>query len=259
MVLRIGTFLFLLLLAGCAGAGYERYGIYDEKRDRIYQHRAAFAGDGGIGMAYTVVYWDVLNGEMKEGERAPEVYYVWFRNNRPLPLDIEPEKLSLYTEKGEKIPLNGLTAKTLSPLRRVALAYGGSTGGYAAFLVPQETMEKDKPSRLVYDDGKGNRVVRYLLIDDMKRYEGLILETAPRYYAPVYPREYWYPYYYPYSYYPYDLRHPLRYWYEPHRHHYYSAPSKPQERQFHTPSPSPKREREDDEEPPGKTRRRQFK
>jgi hypothetical protein len=256
MVLRICSFILLAMIGGCATAGYERYGTYDEKRDSIYQHRASFVGDGGIGMAYAVVYWEALKGKTKGGERPPEVYYIWLRNNRSLPVTIDPGKLSLFTEKGAEIPISSLTGETILPLKMAKLEPRGSVGGYVAFDVPRETMEKDKPSRLVYDDDEGNRAVRYLLIDDMKRYEGLILEASPRYYAPVYPREYWYPYYYPYVYYPYDLRFHLFYRYDRHRDHYYYSPSEPKKRRFYTPSPSPSQE----EEPKSrKKRRREFK
>lgn len=260
MVLRIVSLILLAIIGGCATAGYERYGIYDEKRDSIYQHRASFVGDSGVGMAYSVVYWEALKGEPKEGERPPELYYIWLRNNRSLPVTIDPGKLSLFTEKGVRIRLSRLTGKTISPLKRTKLDSLGSVGGYVAFDVPMETMEEDKPSRLVYDDD-GNRAGRYLLIDDMKKYEGLIIEATPRYYAPVYPREYWYPYYYPYAYYPYDLRHNLRHWYEPHRQHYYYSPSEPKERKFYTPPPSNsyEEEEENDEKEPKFRRKREFK
>lgn len=259
MVLRTLSLILLAWTAGCASAGYERYGIFDERRDRIYQHRASFVDDGRISMAYAVVYWEALKEEMQKDERMPEIYYIWLRNNTSSPISIDPYNLSLFTEKGEQIRLSPLTDETILPLKKTELPSGGRIGGYAAFDVPRETMEKDKPSRLVYDDEEGNRAVRYLLIGDIKKYEGLVLEESPRYYAPVYPRDYWYPYYYPYDYYPYDLRLYLFYRYDRHRRHYYYVPSKPQRRKFYTPSPSPSQEREFKSPPSAPEKRREFK
>jgi|SRR3990172_9083120 len=256
MVLRI-LYLFLLIgIGGCATGGYERYGVFDVKHDKIYQHRASFSADGRISMAYAVVYWDAMEEEMGKEEKRPEIYYIWLRNNTSYPITIDPENLFLFTDKGDRIPLSPLTGKTISPLKKVELAPHDVAEGYAAFDVLKETLAVDKPSRLVYDDKEGNKAVRYLLVGDMKRYEGLVLEEAPRYYAPVYPRDYWYPYYYPYDYYPYDLRLFFYYQYDPHRHHYYYIPSQPDRRRFYTPSPSEREFRgpsSDDE------KRRQFK
>lgn len=258
MVLKIISMILLLLTVGCASAGYERYGIFDERRDSIYQHRASFIDDGRISMAYAVVYWEALTVKLEKDERMPETYYVWLRNNRSFPVTIDPQNLSLFTEKGELIRLSPKTNKTLFPLKRLNLGPFDTVGGYVAFDVDRETMEKDKPSRLVYDDNEGNRAVRYLLIDDMKKYEALLLEPEPRYYAPVYPREYWYPYYYPYAYYPYDLRYYFFYRYEPYRHHYYYIPSEPKERRFRTP-PSSDSQEEREFKKPDSGKKREFK
>jgi hypothetical protein len=242
MVLKTISLFILAGLCGCATTGYQRYGVFDEKRDRIYQHRASFVDDGRISMAYAIVYWDALAEGLEKEERMPEIYYVWLRNNTSLPVTIDPDNLYLFTEKGERIPLSPVTGRTVSPLKRVELPPYGVVEGYAAFDIPTETIVTDKPSRLVYDDTKGNRAVRYLLVEDMKRYEGLVLEEPTVYYAPIYPRDYWYPYYYPYAYYPYDLRLFFFYRYEPRRRYYYYIPLEPERRKFYTPSPPGERE-----------------
>src|SRR3972149_6975089 len=120
MVLTIISFIFLAVLSGCATTGgYERYGIYSEGDDRIYEHRASFPGDGRISMAYSIAYWDVLQTEEK-GENIPEVYYIWLRNNSAVNIPIDPANLSLVTEKGKSIPLSRLTDATPEPLKAEA-------------------------------------------------------------------------------------------------------------------------------------------
>lgn len=269
MALKILYTFTLMGFVGCATGGYERYGVFDEKHDKIYQHRASFRTsfmDGGkISMAYAIVYWDAMQMEVEKGEKMPEIYYVWLRNETSSPLLIDPHNFSLLTEKGEHFMLSSLTEKTTSPLRKGEVAPTAIAGGFVAFDIPKETSELDKPSRLVYDDHAGNRAMRYLLVGDLKKYEGLVLEDSARYYAPVYPRNYWYPYYYPYQYYPYDLGVFFFYYYEPHRRHYYYIPSEPKRRKFYTPSPTEKRnfsspgsDKELKGSSPGKERKREF-
>src|SRR3989338_9306254 len=227
--------LFLTLLSGCATTGgYERYGAYSERHDRIYEHRASFPEDGRISMAYSIAYWDVLQSEEK-GEKIPEVYYIWLRNNSTNNILIDPENLSLITEKGETIPLSRLTDKTPAPLKAQETGPYDTIAGYAVFEIPSTTIESDRPSRLIYDDQAGFRAVRYLQVEDMKKYEGLTLEEPVYYYAPVYPRRYWYPYYYPYGYYPYDLYFHYFYSYTPHRRYYYYSPPEPRKREVNVP------------------------
>lgn len=242
MVLTIIYLLFLTLLSGCATTGgYERYGVYSERHDRIYEHRASFPEDGPISkisMAYAIAYWDVLQGEEK-GEKIPEVYYIWLRNNATNNILIDPENLSLVTEQGETIPLSRLTDKTPAPLKAQETGPYDTAAGYTVFEIPSTTIESDRPSRLVYDDQAGSRAVRYLQVEDMKKQEGLRLEEPIYYYAPVYPRRYWYPYYYPYDYYPYDFQFYYFYSYTPHHRYYYYSPVEPKKREFYTP-PSPR-------------------
>ncbi len=239
MVLNIVTFFLLIFIGGCATTGgYERYGIYSERHDRIYEHRASFLDDGRISMAYAIVYWDILEAKEEKGEKMPEVYYIWLRNNSSLPVSIDPDKLSLITGNGETILVSRLTDSTPAPLKAQEAGPDGIVAGYAVFEIPKGTIESDRPSRLVYDDQAGNRAVRYLQIEDMKKYEGLVLEKPTYYYAPVYPRRYWYPYYYPYEYYPYNLEFYFFYTYTPHYRHYYYIPVKPERREFYVP-PSP--------------------
>ena len=235
MVLTIISFLFLAVLSGCATTGgYERYGIHSERDDRIYEHRASFPEDGHISMAYSIAYWDVLQIDEKEG-KIPEVYYIWLRNNSAVNIRIDPVYLTLVTEKGETIPLSPLTDATPDPLKAQEAGPYDIAAGYAVFEIPAATMESDRPGRLIYDDQAGFRAVRYLQVDDMKKYEGLTLEEPVYYYAPVYPRRYWYPYYYPYGYYPYDLYFHYFYSYTPHRRYYYYSPPEPRKREFNVP------------------------
>lgn len=244
MVLNILSLLFLLLLSGCATTGgYERYGIYNERHDRIYDHRASFLDDGRISMAYAIVYWDVLQPKEEKEERVPEVYYIWLRNNTETPIKIDTDYLSLITEKGESIPPSKLTDTTPAPLKGQEVDSYNVAAGYVVFEIPKGVIESDRPSRLVYEDRAGNRAVRYLQIEDMKKYEGLILERRYYYYAPVYPRRYWYPYYYPYDYYPFDIHFYYFYTYTPHRRYYYYVPVEPKRREFYVP-PSSGRKRE---------------
>jgi len=239
MVLTIIYFLFLTVLSGCATTGgYERYGVYSERHDRIYEHRASFLEDGPISMAYAIAYWDVLQSEEK-GEKAPEVYYIWLLNNSENNILIAPENLSLVTEKGETIPLSRLTDKTPEPLKAQETGPYDTIAGYGVFEVPSTTIESDRPSRLVYDDQAGSRAVRYLQVEDMKKEEGLSLQEPVYYYAPVYPRRYWYPYYYPYDYYPYDFHFYYFYSYPSHHRRYYYSPVEPRKREFYAP-PSPR-------------------
>jgi len=239
MVLTIISFLFLAVLSGCATTGgYERYGIHSERNDRIYEHRASFPEDGRISMAYSIAYWDVLQIEEKGGS-IPEVYYIWLRNNSTANIRIDPVYLSLVTEKGETIPLSPLTDATPDPLKAQEAGPYDIAAGYAVFEIPAATMESDRPGRLIYDDQAGFRAVRYLQVDDMKKYEGLTLEEPVYYYAPVYPRRYWYPYYYPYGYYPYDLYFHYFYSYTPHRRYYYYSPPEPRKREFNVPPSEP--------------------
>ena len=252
MVLKGLLLLLLAALGGCAMAGYERYGVFDSKRDKISQHRALFIDGGRVSMAYSIVYWDAIEGkvEMEKEEKIPEVYYVWLRNNTDASLPMDPKSLSLLTEKEGKIPLSPLTERTTLPLKKTELGAHGIAKGYVLFEVPRESIDKDKPSRLVYEDQAGNRVIRYIQVDDMKRHEGLVLEEPVKYYAPVYPRNYWYPHYYPYAYYPYDLRPFFFDHYEPSRRYYYYVPAMPKKRRFYTPSrPKNKESREGTSEP----------
>ena len=138
--------MLLAIVGGCATGGYERYGIYDERHDAIYQDRASLLGEGGLSMAYSVVYWEAISGEAREGELHPEVYYIWLRNKRYIPVTIDPGKISLFTEKGGPIPLSRLTEKTIAPLKRTKLEPLASVGGYVAFDVTGKTMEEDKPN-----------------------------------------------------------------------------------------------------------------
>lgn len=244
MVLNILSLLFLLLLSGCATTGgYERYGIYSERYDRIYDHRASFLDDGRISMAYAIVYWDVLQPKEEKEEGVPEVYYIWLRNNTETPIKIDPDHLSLVTEKGESIGPSKLTDTTPAPLKSQEVDSYNVAAGYVVFEIPKGIIESDRPSRLVYEDQAGNRAVRYLQIEDMKKYEGMILERRYYYYAPVYPRRYWYPYYYPYDYYPFDIHFYYFYTYTPHRRYYYYVPVEPKRREFYVP-PSSGRKRE---------------
>src|SRR3989338_4797559 len=158
--------LFLTLLSGCATTGgYERYGAYSERHDRIYEHRASFPEDGRISMAYAIAYWDVLQSEEK-GEKAPEVYYIWLRNNSEKNILIAPENLSLVTEKEETIPLSRLTDKTPEPLKAQEAGPYDTIAGYVVFEVSSAAIESDRPSRLVYDDQAGSMTVRYLQVED---------------------------------------------------------------------------------------------
>jgi len=244
MVLNILSLLFFLFLSGCATmGGYERYGIYSERNDRIYDHRASFLEDGRISMAYAIVYWDVLPPMVAKEGMIPEVYYIWLRNNIETPIKVDPDYLSLVTEKGEVIHPSKLTNETPAPFIAGELDQYEVTGGYIVFEISREVFESDRPSRLVYDDLAGNRAIRYLQIEDMKRYEGLILERGYYYYAPVYPRRYWYLYYYPYAYYPFDIHFYYFYTYTPHRRYYYYIPVEPKRREFYVP-PSPLEKRE---------------
>lgn len=220
--------------------GYERYGIYDEHRDRIYEHRASFMDDGRISMAYAIVYWDVVQIKEEEKENIHEVFYIWLRNNATTPILIDPDNLSLLTEKGDTIPLSPLTDSTSQPLKEQKIEPYNTAAGYAVFEIPKTVIESDKPSRMVYDDQAGNKAVRYLQIEDMKKYEGMVMEKPVYYYAPVYPRRYWYPYYYPEAYYRYNID--FFYYYAPYRHYYYFIPVKPKRREFYTPSPPGTRE-----------------
>lgn len=245
MVLNIISFFILIVLSGCATTGgYERYGIYDERHDRIYEHRTSFLDDARISMAYTVVYWDVLETKEDKREYIPEVYYIWLRNNTSQSILINPNNLSLVTEKGESVPMSPLTRRTPTPLETQKIEPYDTAEGYAVFEIPLSIIESDRPSRLIYDDRAGNRAVRYLQIEDMKRYEGLILEKRAYYYAPVYPRRYWYPYYYPYEYYPYDIHFYYFYSSQPYRYYYYIPVEPKKERKFYTPSPPKSKKRE---------------
>lgn len=255
MVLRGLSLLLLLTIGGCATAGYERHGVFDSKHDKIYQHRARFIDGGRVSMAYSIVYWEAIEGKVEKAEKIPEVYYIWLRNNIDSSLQIDPKNLSLLTEKGERIHLSPLTDRTTLPLKKTELAGHELTEGYVVFEVSRESIDKDKPSRIIYEDEAGNRAVRYIQVDDMKSNEGLILEERVKYYAPVYPRNYWYPHYYPYAYYPYDMSLYFFYHYKPHRrHYYYDPPRHEKKRRFHTPSepkerhfwkePAPRKKRE---------------
>lgn len=245
MVLNIISFFILIILSGCATTGgYERYGIYDERHDRIYEHRTSFLDDGRISMAYSIVYWDILQIKEEKREEIPEVYYTWLRNNTDQTILIDSHNLSLFTEKGEVALLSPLTEGTPVPLEAQEIEPYDIAAGYVVFEIPRKIIESDRPSRLIYDDRAGNRAVRYLQIEDMKRYEGLILEKRVYYYAPVYPRRYWYPYYYPYEYYPYDIHFYYFYSSEPYRHYYYIPVEPKKKREFYVPSPPKGKKRE---------------
>jgi hypothetical protein len=223
--------------------GYERYGFYDETRDRISVHRESFIGDGKISMAYAVVYWDVLPQKEEKEEppgNIPETFYLWLRNDTTSPLTVDPGWISLVTEQGKMYSLSPLTEATPAPLKAQTLKPMGIASGYLVFEIPAAIIRSDRPGRLVYEDPAGNRAVRYLQIEEMKKYEGLSLEKQVYYYAPVYPRPYWYPYYYPYAYYPFSID--FLYIYVPHRHYYYSVPTEPQRRRFLIPSAPKTRE-----------------
>lgn len=237
MVLKAVTMCLLLCLAGCATTGgYERYGIYSERHDRIYEHRSSFLDDGRISMAYAIVYWDVLQIKEEGRGNIPEVFYIWLRNNTNQTILINPGNLSLRTEKGETVQVSPLTGTTSSPIKEQEMEPYEVIAGYAVFEIPRDLIESDRPNRLVYDDKAGNQTVRYLQIEGMNKYEGLILENRYNYYAPVYPRRYWYPYYYPYAYYPYDIH--FFYYYAPYRHYYYFVPVEPKKREFYAPPSS---------------------
>lgn len=242
MVLNFLSFFLLIIVGGCATTGgYERYGVYSERHDRIYEHRASFIDDGPISMAYAIVYWDVLQIKEEKKEKRPEVYYIWLRNNTTGPTLIHPENLSLITEKGETVLPSKLTEATQAPLKVQEIGSYDVAEGYVVFEIPATLIESDKPSRLIYDDQAGNKVVRYLQVEDMKKYEGLVLEKRIYYYAPVYPRRYWYPYYYPYDYYPFDIHFYYFYSRTPHRRYYYT-PIVPKKREFYVPPPARRRE-----------------
>ncbi len=239
MVLAVISFIVAAFLSGCATTGgYERYGFYNERNDVISEHRSSFPVDGRISMGYSIAYWDVLQIDEKE-DIIPEVYYIWLRNNSGVSIMIDPNYLSLITEKGVTIPLSRLTHATPEPLETKLAGPYDTVSGYAAFEIPSTTMESDRPGRLIYDDKAGSRAVRYLQVDDMRKYENLILEQPIYYYAPVYPRRYWYPYYYPYIYYPYDLYFYYSYSYTPHRRYYYYRPAEPRSREFNVPPSEP--------------------
>lgn len=245
MVLNLLPIFLIVILTGCATTGgYERYGIYDERHDRIYEHRTSFFDDGRISMSYAIVYWDVLQDEEDKREDIPEVYYIWLRNNTSQSISVNTNNLTLVTEKGGIIPISPLTDRTPSPLKTQEMDPYGTVAGYAVFEIPVKIIESDRPNRLVYDDQKGTRAIRYLQIEDMKKYEGLILDKLVYYYAPVYPRRYWYPYYYPYEYYPYDIHFYYFYSSRPHRSYYYYIPVEPKKREFYTPSPPKGKKRE---------------
>lgn len=259
---KSSLFLFIVIIsilpAGCmTRGGYERYGVYEERNDRIHEHRASFIEDGSISMAYTIAYWDVVQEREEKDERIPESFYIWIRNNTSQAIVINPENLSLQTDNGVNIPLSRITGNTREPFKENSIEEGAIASGYAVFEIPSELINTDRPSRLVYDDRSGIRAIRYLQVEDMKRYEGLIVESQVYYYAPVYPRYYWYPHYYPYSYYPYDIQ--IFYYYKPYRRYYYNVPAEPGKRQFYTPSAPDKREfKEEKEEREKEKKKRSF-
>ena len=251
MVLTIISFILLAVLSGCATTGgYERHGFHSERQDMIQEHRASFPDDGRVSMAYSIAYWDVLQSEEK-GDKIPEVYFIWLRNNSAVNVRIDPAYLSLVTDKGAEIPLSRLTDVTPEPLKAQEAGPYDTVSGYAVFEIPSSTMETDRPGRLIYDDRAGTRAVRYLQVEDMKTYEDLRLEAPVYYYAPVYPRRYWYPYYYPYNYYPYDFYFYYSYSYTPHRRYYYYSPSEPRKREFRVPPSEPDKK-------PQKKKKREF-
>ncbi len=240
MALKIASLISLIVLTGCSAfSGYERSGIYIENDDRIYEHRASFLGGERAGMAYSIAYWDVFQTE-ERGDSIPEVYYIWLRNNSDNNIMINPANLSLITEKGETIPLSPLTDSTQQPLKEQETGPHEVAGGYAVFEIPSAIIGTDKPGRLIYDDKSGIMAIRYLQVEDMKKYEGLNIDKPVYYYAPVYPRRYWYPYYYPYTYYPYDFHFYYFYPYSPRRHYYY-VPAQPGNREFPAPPSEPAR------------------
>lgn len=241
----------LLALGGCATMqGYERYAPYEAGQDLIAEHREIFIDDARLSMAYQIAYWDVVPEEIEKTRMVSQIFYVWLRNNTSSPIAIDPGFFVLQTEKGEKISLSSLTQETPAPLEAQTIGAGEVASGDVVFDVPEMILESDKPSQLIYNDRQGTRVARYLQIDDMKKYEGLMLEGPAHYYAPApYPRRYWYPYYYPYAYYPFTVD--FYYFYGFPRHPHFIPPprrhfpgSAPRTREFNKATPSQPRKKQ---------------
>ena len=150
----------------------------------IQRLRQQFLGGSTVGLAYFPSAWDGmyegtgatgrhafgLNSLTKKYEMA---FYVKLKNRSDAPLGVASSHFALVTVNGQTSSPGLATASTSRPFPTTELSPQASTEGYIVFEVLLDVLAKDRPSVLQYDDGAGNRAVRYLSIPDMVRYEGL--------------------------------------------------------------------------------------
>ena len=177
LVLALG---FGTAMASCASVPSPPPVPYTE----ILRVRHDFLGGKTVDLSYDPVMWDgMIEGKGAAGRHAfgpnPKTgnyelaFYVRVKNLSDTLLRVAPSQFTLTTVNGQTYSPGPATASTSQPFPMAELHPQGWTEGYIVFELPPDALARDPPSLLQYDDGAGNRAIRYLSIPDMVRYEGL--------------------------------------------------------------------------------------
>lgn len=152
--------------------------------NEIQRVRQEFRGGQMVGLSYSPAAWDSMAagtpppgrhsfGPNRSTGKYELAFYVKLKSLRDVPFTVAPTYFVLTTVKGMNYPSGPATAVTSQPFPNTELYPQASTEGYIVFELAPQSLGEDQPSLLEYNDGAGNRAVRYLLISDMVQYEGL--------------------------------------------------------------------------------------
>lgn len=150
----------------------------------IQRLRQEFLGGQTVGLSYQPAAWDgMVEGKSPTGPRAfgqnpvsgnyETAFYIAVKNLSNIPVRVAAADFVIVTKSGAIFSASPITGSTSRPFPETELLPQASTQGYVVFEIPLDVLANDQLSTLQYDDGLGNRAVRYLSIPHMVQYEGL--------------------------------------------------------------------------------------
>ena len=179
--LAVGLITVLAMANACSSVPYTPPVSYSE----INRVRQEFLGGLTVGLSYYPSSWDgMIEGKGATGRRVfgqnsltgkyEMAFYMRLKNLSNAPLRVASSYFSMSTVKGQKYSPGQATDSTSRPFPTTELQPQALAEGYIVFELPLDVLASDQVSLLEYDDGLGNRAVRYLSIPDMVQYEWLV-------------------------------------------------------------------------------------